>query len=205
MASGTWTAVARPVPARCRSGKGGERGPWWARAASESVPLAPAAVLYLWASGARRQDRGGRVLRKGSGTRLREASPTWADHTDQEAPSRAHLGLLGGAVTMDWKLFYWANFIGVLLFFFNRKPKPHMSRPSIDCEGGWSCAFRKGTPPPLHTSDPQVRPWALGSWPHVELFPAPLQIHASRTHTPSQVANRQLAADQGINLTLQPH
>lgn len=30
MASGTWTAVARPVPARCQSGKGGQQRPWWA-------------------------------------------------------------------------------------------------------------------------------------------------------------------------------
>lgn len=73
---------------------------------------------------------------EGQRDQVEGGEPNLADHTDQEAPSRAHLGLLGGAVTMDWKLFYWANFIGVLLFFFNRKPKPHMSRPSIDCEGG---------------------------------------------------------------------
>lgn len=64
----------------------------------------------------------------------RGVSPAWPHRTDQQVPSSAHSGLLGVA-TMDWKLFYWTDFIGVLLFF-NRKPKPHMSRPSIDCEGG---------------------------------------------------------------------
>lgn len=117
-------------------------------------------------------------------------------------------GAPSGAVTMDWKLFYWMNFTGVLLFFFNRKPKPHMSRPSIDCEGVELYIYRKGTPS-LHTSDPRVRPWALDRAtgelaPRGAISSCPVGPCLWDTYT-FQVADRQLAADQGINLTLQPH